>query len=218
MIEFIAAVYNEELEIDDLITHAFKIADCVHIMDDCSTDGTTDRLDYNWWGTDLAGLCFTWHQMKEHSGLPETVKHEALQMVQDGSWVILLDADERFTDKTIEKIEEFFRSGESKNWDYVYFNQLEIIDGVHVRTFQKCKLFRKEAITFPLNNIHADDQFTGRGTYFGWEVLHRKSTNKQITRETEYLATYKKLLAEGKIDEGRYQWLVGLHHYVKPKG
>jgi hypothetical protein len=137
-------------------------------------------------------------------------------MVPDGSWVLMLDADERIDLATQKRILEFFQSGEADNWDYIYFNQLEVIDGQHVRTFQKAKLFRKESITFPLNNIHADDQFTGRGTYMDdWVVLHRKSTNKQIKRETEYLDTYKKLLESGAIDEGRFNWLRGLHHYVK---
>jgi glycosyltransferase involved in cell wall biosynthesis len=211
MAYFISAVYNEEQEIADLLAHVESLVSGYCICNDGSTDATVAQL---YLATQMYSLVY---KTIDHTGLPETVKNEALQMVPDGEWVIMLDADERFTSETIEAIREFLL-GEEKNWDYVYFNQKEIIDGNHVRTFQKCKLFRKEAIRFPLNNIHADDQFEGRGTYFGWDVLHRKSTNKQILRETEYLATYKRLLAEGKIDEGRYQWLVGLHHYIIPKG
>lgn len=214
MIEFIAAVYNESEEIDDLLNHISPLVDRINIVDDGSTDDTWDKIVAH---TEKDSRVFG--MRIEHTGLPETVKNEALSLCRNNSWVVMLDADERFTDDTLYEIERFLHDEEeNKKWDYVYFNQLEVIDQQHVRTFQKCKLFRKEAITFPLDNIHADDQFEGRGTYFGWEVIHRKSTNKQIKRETEYLATYKKLLAEGKIDEGRYQWLTGLHHYVKPKG
>lgn len=216
MLYFICATYNEENEIIDLINHVSGLPlDGFRIVDDSSTDNTPAKLEWLSlaWSTEFK------YKSILHTGLPETVKHEAKEMVPDGSWILMLDADERLSDDTIFKVQEFFDAGEDKYWDYIYFNQQEIIDGQHVRTFQKCKLFRKEAVRFPLNNIHADDQFEGRGTYKeDWLVFHRKSTYKQISRETEYLQTYKKLLEEGHIDEGRYNWLVGLHHYVKPHG
>lgn len=210
---FIAAVYNEEREIGDLLAHVYPLVQGYCIVDDGSTDRTMVTLN-NWYAykreVDFRG------KQIPHTGLPETVKNEALKLVPDGSWVLMLDADERLVDGTIDRIKEFFSSDEYLNYDYVYFQQLETIDGVHVRTFQKAKLFKKEAITFPLNNIHADDQFTGKGVYKEeWLVLHRKTTNKQVVREQEYLTTYKRLLDEGLIDEGRYEWLKGLHHYVK---
>jgi glycosyltransferase involved in cell wall biosynthesis len=214
---FISALYNEEDEVTDLLRHVAPIVTGYRIVDDASTDGTTDKLRaFQDWATN-EGSDFLWKSIP-HSGLPETVKNEARNMVPDGSWCLMLDADERFDPHTLVEIMKFLGSEESTLFDYIYFNQYEVIDGVHVRTFQKAKLFRKEAITFPLHNIHADDQFEGRGTYKeGWVVFHRKSTYKQINRETEYLATYKKLLEDGHIDEGRYRWLVGLHHYVKPR-
>lgn len=215
MIYFISAVYNEEQEIEDLILHVWSLVDGYRIVDDESTDKTFEILKVF---EHTATKDFRAYQIG-HSGLPETVKHEAKERVPGGSWILMLDADERLTSETVKSIMEFFESGESEDWDYVYFTQHEIIDGQHVRSFQKCKLFRKEVISFPLNNIHADDRFEGRGTYKGaWTVLHRKTTYKQITRETEYLQTYKKLLEDGHIDEGRYNWLVGLHHYVRPHG
>lgn len=209
---FIAATYNEQEEINFLLNDVSSLVNGYSICDDDSTDHTMSFL-HEWYATTL-----NFHYMRiPHTGLPETVKHEAKERVPDGAWILMLDADERLSADTHEKIKQFFIKGDYLDWDYVYFNQKEIIDGVHVRTFQKAKLFRKEAIRFPLDNIHADDQFEGRGTYFDdWVVLHRKTTNKQIQRETEYLQTYKRLLQEGKIDEGRYNWLVGLHHYVKP--
>lgn len=213
MAYFICATYNEEHEIDDLLHHIENIVDGFRIADDGSIDATVARLYF--YSQAFKNFKYT---ILPHTGLPETVKNTALEMVPDGEWVIMLDADERFPEETILAVKEFLSSDEEEYWDYIYFHQIEIIDNVPVREFQKCKLFRKESIRFPLNNIHADDQFEGRGTYFEWPVLHRKTTNKQIQRETEYLATYLRLLNEGKIDEGRYQWLVNLHHYVKPKG
>jgi glycosyltransferase involved in cell wall biosynthesis len=213
MLYFIAAVYNEESEIVDLISHVKPLVSGFRIVDDESTDKTKEILG------SFQNAEFQYKSIK-HTGLPETVKHEAKEMVPDGAWCLMLDADERLSDAAMLGIMEFFGPyGEEKDWDYVYFNQQEIIDGQHVRTFQKCKLFRKESVKFPLNNIHADDQFEGRGTYKDhWVIYHRKTTYKQVTRETEYLQTYKKLLEDGSIDEGRYNWLVGLHHYVRPHG
>jgi len=213
MIYFIAALYNEEVELkDDFLIHVAYIVNGWRICDDGSTDATGDILEQ----LKMYGPSDFDYKIIEHTGLPETVKHEAKEMVPDGSWCLMLDADERLTPETVIAIGEWFDSGEYQNWDYVYFNQIEIIDGAHVRSFQKAKLFRKEAVSFPLHNIHADDQFTGRGTYMDkWIVLHRKSSTKQIQREQEYLDTYKKLLDEGSIDQGRYEWLRNLHHFVR---
>lgn len=212
MLEFICAVYNEESEIASLVDHISPYVDRINIVDDESTDSTCEWLDLAYLHSDL-----NFHYKTiEHTGLPETVKAEALKMCDDGSWVLLLDADERFDIGVLESIRSFYNSSEANNYDYVYFRQVEVIDGAAVREFQKSKLFRKTAITFPLDNIHADDVFEGRGLFKeDWLVLHRKSTDKQITRELEYSETYKKLLREEKIDQGRYDWLRSLHHFVK---
>lgn len=215
MLNFIAAVYNEQDEIIDLIMHVVPFIDHAYIVDDGSTDDTALRLSRI--ANDI-GVTLN-YKVIQHIGLPETVKSKALEMVttEDDDWVIMLDADERFAEGVLEAIDAFHNSSDAEKVDYVYFRQVEIIDGVPVREFQKCKLFRKSAMQFPLNNIHADDVLSGRGiAREDWVVLHRKSSNKQVTREIEYLETYKRLLDEGKIDQGRYQWLVGLHHYVKP--
>lgn len=209
MLYFIAAVYNEEQEVTNLIQSISDLVDNYIFVDDGSTDQTWEII------TRLSAEYPVIAWKYPHTGLPETVKNTAKELVPDGSWILMLDADERLTDEAKAGIKEFFATGEDANWDYVYFDQLEIIDGQHVRSFNKCKLFRKEVVTFPLNNIHADDQFTGRGTSRNWTVLHRKSSGKQVIREVEYLKTYEKLLEDGHIDKGRYEWLRGLHHYVK---
>jgi glycosyltransferase involved in cell wall biosynthesis len=216
MIEFIAALFNEQQEVDDLIYHVYNWVDRVNLVDDASYDQTVRIVKDTMAAFDPDRKINL--RVIAHSGLPEYVKDQALQMCRDGSWVIMLDADERFDAGVLAQIVKWVNSPESAVVDYVYFNQKEIIDGRHVRSFQKAKLFRKEAITFPTENIHADDHFEGEGIFReDWVVFHRKSTSKQVNRGIEYLATYKRLLAEGKIDEGRYKWLVGLHHYVKPR-
>lgn len=213
MTTFICAVYNEADEVVDLINHVYDYVDQLIFCDDESDDDTPLILENIEWQTNgkvrLTAV--------PHTGLPETVKNTALNFISGGpfEWVLMLDADERFAPGVLDKIQEWLDSTESNKYDYVYFNQFEIIDGVHVRTFQKSKLFRKGSISFS-STIHEDDRFEGEGLYKEeWVVLHRKTRSKQINREKEYLETYKKLLEEGKIDEGRYNWLVGLHHYIK---
>lgn len=214
MITFLTAVYNEQDEIVDLLRSVSPFVDNYAIVDDGSTDTTAHLLQSFFSGFEDESNFKT----IDHTGLPETVKNEALSLVADGSWVLMLDADERLDTNTLIDIQNWVKSADD-SIDYVYLKQVEVIDDVPVREFQKCKLFRKESVRFPLNNIHADDQFVGNGTYKpDWVVVHRKTSTKQIVRETEYLQTYKKLLDEGKIDEGRYQWLVNLHHYVRPHG
>jgi glycosyltransferase involved in cell wall biosynthesis len=216
MLYFICAVYNEEFEIPNVLGSVIDSVDGIRIVDDGSIDMTREIL--------IAAEKFFKHNTSvdfefktiNHCGLPETVKHIAKEMVPDDSWILMLDADERLETQTYYDIAAFVKSPESDNWDYIYFDQKEIIDGNHVRSFQKCKLFRKSSVQFPLNNIHADDQFTGRGTFRqDWVVLHRKTSSKQVTREMEYLHTYQKLFDEGHIDQGRLEWLKGLHHYVR---
>lgn len=213
MLEFIAALYNEEEQVIDLINHVYTFVNKIHLCDDGSTDGTIDRA-----------LSLPDRQGKihitsiPHTGLPETVKSKALESVDDSSWVIMLDADERFATGVLPQIETFVHSPSSLVVDWVNFRLDEYMDGLLARVFQKSRLFRKSAVRFS-NGVHEDDQFVGQGTTkYDWVVEHRKTREKQIRREMEYLATYKKLLDEGKIDEGRYNWLVGLHYFVKPHG
>lgn len=218
VLEFIAAVYNEEAEIIDLVNHVSPYVDTLCIANDGSTDNTSQLL-YDDVRKNYRPPLFQKNLV--HTGLPETVKYEALQMVRDGSWVLMLDADERFAPYVLEQIKDWLNDGMdihgiSNPITHVYFHQIEIIDGVAVREFQKAKLFKKEAIRFPLDNIHMDDQFIGDGLYKeNWTVYHRKSSDKQKLREREYLSTYKNLLDEGKIDQGRYEWLKGLHHFER---
>lgn len=215
MLYFIAAVYNEETELFDLINHVYKYVDGIRIVDDGSEDDTPYLLQMLETENELYPESYPDYQYKiiKHTGLPETVKSEALKGVPDGSWVLMLDADERFI-TPISEIVAWTKSPEAEKVDYVYFNQYEVIDNIHVRTFQKSKIFRKESITFP-TGIHEDDRFEGNGWGSDWEVLHRKTSNKQRVREREYIQTYKDLLNTGRIDEGRFNWLVNLHHYER---
>jgi glycosyltransferase involved in cell wall biosynthesis len=210
MLTFICAVYNEANEVVDLVNHVYDYVDKLIFCDDGSDDDTPLLVENLEWQTKNKVTLLRIN----HTGLPETVKNRALELADDG-WILMLDADERFASGVLDKIQAWLNSDESSGMSYVYFNQFEIIDGAHVRTFQKSKLYKKSAITFS-TTIHEDDRFTGEGIFKeDWVVLHRKTRSKQINREKEYLETYKKLLANGKIDQDRYNWLVGLHHYIK---
>ena len=215
MLSFIAALYNEEEEIEDLLEHIALHVNRICLADDGSTDKTPEIIRDIWDADILLWPQIDWITLP-HTGLPETVKNEALQLVPDGSWVLMLDADERFAEGVLDSIHDWLKLVDryGSPVTHVYFQQLEIIDGVHVRTFQKSKLFKKEAITFS-TGIHEDDKFEGEGLYKPeWIVYHRKTSDKQKKREQEYLETYDKLFEQGKIDEGRRQWLRGLHHFT----
>lgn len=219
MIEFIAAVYNEENQIDDLIEHVWDYVDKINICDDGSTDDTFEIIKLWWmdnfddWDSDKEGKV-AFPMYITHTGLPETVKREALKMCREDSWVIMLDADERFAPGHLEKVIEFIKSPQSENYSHIWFNLEEAIDGQITRYFIKCRVFRKSAVSFA-DTVHVADSFSGNGFNGGWTVLHHKTSTKQIQREREYLETYDRLIAEGKMTQEKKEELKGMHYFIK---
>jgi glycosyltransferase involved in cell wall biosynthesis len=218
MLEFIAAVWNEEEEINDLLEHVCDYVDRINVVDDVSTDRTPLILDEWWHKSNRASHdwdIFTWHQMEEHTGLCEVVRIKALEMCDDDSWVLMLDADERFAPGVLERVVEFCKAP-PEGVTHVYFSQHEYIDGVKVAEFAKVKLFKKSAGAFS-EIIHRDPSFVGEATNFGGVVIHRKSSQKQVMRELQYLDTYDKLLDAGKVTQGDVDWFKGMHHFVRDR-
>lgn len=216
MLEFIAAVWNEEDEIRDLVAHVYPYVDRIHIVDDVSTDNTTFLLGDIWWADNISSVDkFDWHQMDEHTGLCEVVRIKALEMCEDDSWVIMLDADERFAPGVLEAIVAFCKAP-PEGVTHVYFSQHEYIDGRKVAEFAKVKLFKKSAAHLP-EIIHRDPTFDGEPTNFGGVVIHRKTSQKQVMRELQYLHTYDKLLDAGKVTQGDVDWFKSMHHFVRDR-
>lgn len=223
MIEFICAVYNEEAEVSDLISHILPYVDKIHFIDDVSEDNTTNILQA-WWEVFQDAekfsesnhyIEFDWHQMEKHTGLCELVRIEALSMCEDDSWIIMLDADERFVDGDLQKIVDFCNNP-TEGVTHIYFGQKEYIDGIQRAEFAKVKVFKKSAAHLP-EIIHRDPQFNGDPTNIGGYVIHRKTKRKQVMREMQYLDTYDKLLSEGKVTEGDVNWFKSMHHYVRDR-
>lgn len=209
MIEFICAVYNEQDEIPDLITHIYPYVDRLNFVDDGSTDATANYLEA------YQNTPKVFFKTIEHTGLCEVARIHALDMCESDSWVIMLDADERFDSRTLNLLAEFLEHP-PEGITHVYFRQIELIDGVPIAEFAKVKVFKKSAATLP-EVIHRDPQFTGEAVNFGGTVIHRKTSGKQVMRERQYLDTYDRLLAEGKVTEGDVQWFTSMHHYIKSK-
>lgn len=207
MLTFMAALYNEENQIESLLNHVNPYVDAYAFVDDGSTDNTWKEVFRH---------CdkIPSFETIEHTGLPETVKARALEYVHPDSWVIMLDADERFGDGVLPKITNFINSKNSEGITHVWFTLQEFIDGQHTRTFQKCRLFRASAANFS-TRVHEDDTFTGNGAFFGWTVLHNKSKEKQVQREKEYLETYQRLVSEGKITQERADEMKSFHYFVR---
>lgn len=206
MIEFITSLYNEEAEIYDLVTTVYNYVDRLVLVDDGSKDHTGDIISF-----------FPKEKISyvpiEHTGLCELGRIEALKHVNPGSWVLMLDADERPVEGVLGALQGFLEE-QPDNVTHVWFKQSEYIDGKYMKAFAKVKVFRKEAVRLP-EIIHGDPQFTGDSVSPGWEIIHRKTSYKQFTRETEYIETYRKLLAEGKIDQDRKNWFEGMHYFVR---
>lgn len=219
MIEFIAAVYNEEKAISELIDHVYPWVTKINIVDDGSTDNTAQILTWHHFDFDAHSTRYLEFKSIEHTGLPETVKREALKMCDPDSWVIMLDADERFAPGVLEQINDFCNSPAADDIDHIWFTLDEYIDDQYAgRTFVKCRLFKAWAAHFASafeGGIHVADWFDGKGENFGWRVEHRKTKEKQIMREKEYIETYKRLVDEGLMRESKMWELRSMHYFVK---
>lgn len=213
---FLVATYNEQEEITDLLASLEDFIDIYVISDDGSEDDTLPKVA-SWRDIRLDKTITV--LMNEHIGLAETVKRLGIEHIVDvygpDIWVLMLDADERISRKTISDIIGFTQSAKSEGISHVWFTLDEFIDGRGpLRTFLKCRLFRASAVQFS-DSVHEDDRFTGNGANFGWNVLHRKSSSKQIMREREYLKTYQKLLEEGKVTQEWVDRCKSFHYFVK---
>lgn len=209
MIEFAGALYNEEAQLEDLVKYINPHVNRINFVNDESTDSTLKLL------IDLKGkynkICF---KSVPHVGLSEVVRAQAVQMCGLDSWVIMLDADERFTEESLVEIKKFVLSKESENITHVWSTMIEKIDGISTRSFIKCRFFRARAAQF-VNAMHRDDSYAGQGANYNWIITHNKTSDKQKVREAEYLSTYYQLLNDGKIDKKRFQEMVDLHYFIK---
>jgi glycosyltransferase involved in cell wall biosynthesis len=188
------------------------------VSDDGSTDDTKERV-YAWSKANNDRIVDVLYN--DHTGLPETVKKIGVEYIRytmgNDTWVLMLDADERIDEETMHKITQFVQS-DDLGTSHVWFTLDEYIDGKGpLRTFIKCRLFRANAIQFS-DSVHEDDVFYGQGARFDWKVVHRKTSSKQTLRENEYIETYKKLLAEGKVTQEWVERCIGFHYFVKEAG
>lgn len=209
MIEFMAAFYNEQNQIKSLIEHVAQYVDRFVFVDDGSTDATAFLLGF--YAPNNKDVRYV---RMDHTGLPETVKARGLQEIGEDSWIIMLDADERFEEGALKKITEFINSPESENYTHIWFNMEEGIDGRPTRYFLKSRVFRKSAVLFD-STVHVADSFTGSGINLGLTVLHYKTSDKQIQREKEYLKTYDRLVKEGKMTTEKRRELKEMHYFVR---
>jgi glycosyltransferase involved in cell wall biosynthesis len=209
MLTFVAAAFNEEKELPDLLASIHRFVDKIIIIDDGSTDSTKEWLAVSKY------YYRNFHSVSiQHTGLPETVKRLGVELSDDDSWILMLDCDERMSTATLREIKQWVDSELSNDYTHVYFGLDEFIDGVQTKSFLKCRLFRKSAVIFS-DTIHEDDRFEGQGINKGWKIVHRKSSDKQKMREKEYIQKYQQLLKDGKITQDRVDWMTNLHYFVK---
>jgi glycosyltransferase involved in cell wall biosynthesis len=215
---FLTAVYNEQEEIVDLLQSVMGGVEAVVISDDGSTDSTIDLVD-DW----ASHTGFSPYKIiiinNDHIGLAETIKSRGVSAIKEYmspyQWVLMLDADERLGEGVLNEIVRFIDSPASEGITHVWFGLHEYIDGQGpLRSFLKCRLFRAYAAHFS-ESVHEDDRFDGQGANLNWPIIHRKTSEKQKMRERQYLKTYKKLLAEGKVTQEWVDRCIGFHYFIK---
>lgn len=202
---FLVATYNEEIEILDLLNSVRPYVDEIVVSDDGSEDSTIALVEESGLADKIV--------KGEHVASCEETRIRGLA-VMESDWILILDADERIPNEYLEQIEKSIEWLEMKGITHVYFNQEEYLDGQHTRTFQKVKLARKDSLYLP-EVIHGDISVEGLHAVSPWIVLHRKTTNKQIQRETEYIEAYKQKVAEGKMSQEWADKVKQWHYFVK---
>lgn len=202
---FLTAVYNEENEIIDLLQSVRPYVDTIVVSDDGSTDSTINRAL-------STGLVDVFVLGPHVASCEETRIKGFARIIED--WVLILDADERISSKDLEFIRNFINTDPPET--HIYFSQKEYINGELMREFVKIKMARRENLFLPVG-IHDDISCTGEPVNIGVEVIHRKTWNKQIMRETEYLDAYQKKISEGKMTPERADQVSGWHYIVKHK-
>lgn len=205
---FLTAVYNEEAEIYDLLRSVRPYVDTTIVSDDGSTDRTIQVAVMSKL-TDVLVL-------GPHLASCEEVRIRGFSRVAE-DWVLILDADERITPEDLQKMRDSLEDLDNRGITHVYFSQEEFIDDQRMRSFAKIKLARREHLNLPIG-LHDDVSATGKGDDLGLRVYHRKTKQKQIMRETEYLSAYRRKIAEGKMTPERAAQVSNWHYYVKPHG
>ena len=216
---FLVATYNEEAEILDLLSSVRPYVDTIVVSDDGSTDSTLDLVI----GSRLADIVV----MGPHVASCEETSLSGLQRVTE-DWTLILDADERIDAEGLARIRDWVDldthiitasgvmepSAFSTEYTHLYFSQDEYIDGNLTRSFAKIKLVRTKMLHLPVT-IHGDIACDGEPINLGIKVNHRKTSQKQIMREMEYLEAYEQKIKEGKMTRDHADWATGFHYYVR---
>lgn len=215
MLYFLVATYNEEEEIDDLLSSIYPWVDRIIVSDDGSDDRTLEIAslwtDFLIKHPHTASCELT--RLRGFSYIPEY--HYGITDDPEDNWVLILDADERISEDHLKEISEWLDfSDEAKQYSHVYFSQDEYIDGQLTRSFAKIKLAKVKDLHLP-EGIHQDIQCDGEGINKGWKVIHRKTSEKQKMREREYLAAYEKEIAEGRMTRERADQVTSWHYFEK---
>jgi glycosyltransferase involved in cell wall biosynthesis len=202
---FLTAVYNEQDEIWDLLESVRPYVDTIVVSDDGSTDSTVD------WAVNSGEVDVL--VMGPHLASCEETRIRGFKRIVE-DWVLILDADERIDPTGLQMIYDRIQHAAEEGFTHIYFAQDEYIDGQHMHTFSKIKAARTDSIHLPVG-IHDDISCIGDSVNLGIRVIHRKTLNKQIQREHEYIEAYKRKIKEGKMTEQRAAEVTGWHYVVK---
>lgn len=206
-LSFLTAVYNEEDEILDLLQSVAPYVDQVVVSDDGSTDRTVEIAE----ASGLVDVIV----LSEHSASCEETRQRGFRFVT-GDWLLFLDADERIDPQGMEILRKSIPDLERDGVTHVYFSQDEVIDNRLLQTFAKIKMARTDSIHFP-TGIHDEVRCDGEPVNLEVRVLHRKTTEKQVMRERQYLEAYERKIAEGKMTRQRATEVSGWHHFVRSR-
>ncbi|HEX3542593.1 MAG TPA: glycosyltransferase, partial [Acidimicrobiales bacterium] len=165
-------VYNEEARLEDCLRDARPHVDEIVVVDQMSTDATPEIAER------LADV----HVRDIHHGHAEPSRELAASR-SSGDWILVLDADEKLSDRLKAELPDLLSRGPDGYW----INKANYVDGVPTGTVLHFRLFRKSRATFdPAPHGGARAVSDNVGTYEEIGIVHHKSAAEQLFDDSRY--------------------------------
>jgi len=183
---------NEEQNIKTAVNSLLQVCDEVIVIDAGSTDKTTKIAEKSG-----AKVIFNkWEGYKEQRNFAHTVVNN--------DWILVLDADEYFSEKAIKEIEEIKEQPTNKFVAYSFPRNLIFMGTKFANTLITCerklRLYNKNYCSWTGGLVHENLKVNGKTKKLKGFINHK--TKESVDEFNKKLIKYATLEAQTKFDKG----------------